>query len=84
MDFYFQVINAYKRKNIFRYTYNSGSIYNGLDDDGDWIQEKHDANDNNVPDRGETNVDEADETRISRNDISIFPLIPTFGVSINF
>tara|TARA_B100000029_G_scaffold212825_1_gene210849 strand:- start:9787 stop:12138 length:2352 start_codon:yes stop_codon:yes gene_type:complete len=84
MDFYFQVINAYKRKNIFRYTYNSGSMYNGLDDDGDWVQDKHDTNDNYIPDRGETNVDEPDETRISRNEISIFPLIPTFGVSINF
>ena len=53
-------------------------------DDGDWDKNKHDSNDNNQPDRGETNVDESDEARISRSDISIFPLIPTFGLTIDF
>ena len=49
-----------------------------------WDKNKHDSNDNNQPDRGETNVDESDEARISRSDISIFPLIPTFGLTIDF
>ncbi len=84
MDFYIQIINAYNRKNIFRYVYGSGNVYNGVDDDGDWDKNKHDSNDNNRPDRGETNVDESDEARISRSDISIFPLIPTFGLTIDF
>ena len=84
MDFYIQIINAYNRKNIFRYIYGSGNVYNGIDDDGDWDKDKNDTNENNVPDRGETNVDEPDEARISRSDISIFPLIPTFGITIDF
>ena len=84
MDFYIQIINAYNRKNIFRYIYSSGNIYNGVDDDGDWDNKKHDSNKNNIPDRGETNVDEPDESRISRSDISIFPLLPFFGVTIDF
>ena len=84
MDFYFQIINAYNRENIFRYAYSSGSVFNGLDDDGDWIIEEHDTNKNGKPDPGEPNVDDPDEGKVVRNDISIFPLIPTFGLTIDF
>lgn len=84
MDLYFQIINAYNRKNIFRYIYNMGNQYNGLDDDGDWDKNLHDDNGNGYPDPGETNVDEADEGRITKSDISIFPLIPSIGITIDF
>ena len=84
VDLYFQVINAYDRQNIFRYTYNSGSAFNGLDDDGDWDVKSHDTNGNGTPDPGEPNVDEPDEGKVTRNEISVFPLIPTIGISIDF
>ena len=84
VDFYFQIINAYDRQNIFRYAYTSGSAFNGLDDDGDWDVESHDTNKNGKPDPGEPNVDEADEGKVLRNNISVFPLIPTIGLSIDF
>ena len=84
VDLYFQVINAYDRQNIFRYFYNSGSAFNGLDDDGDWDVESHDTNKNGKPDPGEPNVDEPDEGKVTRNEISVFPLIPTIGISIDF
>ncbi|MDR4498594.1 MAG: lamin tail domain-containing protein [Candidatus Scalindua sp.] len=45
---------------------NSGIIPNpqtdGVDNDGDWVLASHDSNNNRIPDSGETNVDEADET----------------------
>ena len=84
VDLYFQVINAYDRQNIFRYAYNSGSAFNGLDDDGDWDVKSHDTNGNGTPDPGEPNVDEPDEGKVTRNEISVFPLIPTIGISIDF
>ena len=77
-------IYAYDRQNIFRYAYTSGSAFNGLDDDGDWDVESHDTNKNGKPDPGEPNVDEADEGKVLRNNISVFPLIPTIGLSIDF
>ncbi len=61
-----------------------GNQYNGLDDDGDWDKNLHDDNGNGYPDPGETNVDEADEGRITKSDISIFPLIPSIGITIDF
>ena len=84
MDLYIQVINSYNRDNIFRYIYHFGSSHNGLDDDNDWLPDKHDTNGNGYPDPGEPNVDEADEGRISRQDISIFPIIPSIGINIDF
>ena len=91
MDFYIQVINAYNRENIFRFYYTVGSIYNGFDDDGDWDENLHDVGDeygfganNGKPDRGEPNVDEADETIIKKQEISLFPIIPTIGFSFEF
>ena len=84
MDIYAQVINVLNRKNIFRKSYNVGSIYNGLDDDGDWDEDKHDTNGNGNPDVGEPNVDEVDEGRLQVNDISLFPIIPTIGFSWEF
>ena len=84
MDIYVQVINILNRKNIFRKSYNVGSTYNGLDDDGDWDEDKHDTNGNGKPDVGEPNVDEADEGRLQVNDISLFPIIPTIGFSWEF
>ncbi len=83
-DLFFQVINVYNRENVFTYTYPLGNTYNGVDDDGDWDRKKHDLNGNERPDRGEPNVDEADEGRIQRNAVSLFPLIPTIGISWKF
>lgn len=84
MDVYVQIINSYNRDNIFRYVYTMGNAYNGIDDDGDWIKTEHDANGNGYADPGETNVDEADEGRVTRDDISIFPLIPSIGITVDF
>lgn len=84
MDIYVQIINVFNRKNIFRKSYNVGSIYNGVDDDRDWDEEKHDENGNGQPDVGEINVDEEDEGRLQVNDISLFPIIPTIGFSWEF
>ena len=84
MDIYVQVINVLNRENIFRKSYNVGSTYNGLDDDGDWDENKHDTNGNGKPDVGEPNVDEVDEGRLQVNDISLFPIIPTIGFSWEF
>ena len=83
-DLFFQVINIYNQENVFTYTYPLGNTYNGVDDDGDWEIKKHDQNGNKRPDRGEPNVDEADEGRIQRKAISLFPLIPTIGISWKF
>lgn len=84
IDLFVQVINSYNRDNIFRYVYHMGSTHNGVDDDGDWDVKTDDTNGNGYPDFGEPNVDEADEGRIQRNDISIFPLIPSIGITIRF
>ena len=84
MDIYVQIINVFNRKNTFRKSYSVGSTYNGIDDDGDWDEEKHDSNGNGEPDVGEVNVDEADEGRLQINDISLFPIIPTIGFSWEF
>ena len=84
MDIYVQIINVFNRKNIFRKSYNVGSSYNGLDDDGDWDEDKHDSNGNGRPDVGEPNVDENDEGKLQVNDISLFPIIPTIGFSWEF
>lgn len=83
-DIFFQVINVYNRENIFTYTYPLGNTFNGIDDDGDWDLKKHDKNGNGKPDKGEPNVDENDEGRIQRNAVSLFPLIPTIGITWNF
>ena len=83
-DLFMQVINAYNRKNVFTYTYPLGDTSNGIDDDGDWDQKKHDRNGNKRPDKGEPNVDEEDESRIQRKPVSLFPIIPTIGITWNF
>ena len=83
-DLFFQIINTYNRKNVFRYGYSLGNIYNGIDDDGDWELKKHDKNGNKRPDVGETNVDEPDEGRIQRRVINLFPIIPTIGITFEF
>ena len=64
-----------KQEKYFRKSYNVGSTYNGLDDDRDWDEDKHDTNGNGKPDVGEPNVDEVDEGRLQVNDISLFPII---------
>ena len=84
MDVYIQIINVFNKKNTFRKSYNVGSIYNGIDDDGDWDEEEHDTNGNGEPDVGEVNVDEKDEGRLQVNNISLFPIIPTIGFSWEF
>ena len=84
MDIYVQIINVFNRKNIFRKSYNVGNSYNGVDDDNDWDEDKHDTNGNGKPDVGEVNVDEEDEGRLQVNDISLFPIIPTIGFSWEF
>ena len=83
-DLFMQVINAYNRENVFTYTYPLGDTFNGIDDDGDWDAKKHDKNGNKRPDKGEPNVDEEDEARIQRKPISLFPIIPTIGITWNF
>ena len=72
------------RENTFRKLYSLGSVYNGLDDDGDWEKEKHDTNGNGKPDPGEVNVDEPDEGVIRERNVSLFPIIPTFGFTWEF
>ena len=47
-------------------------------------KKKHDKNGNRRPDRGEPNVDEDDEGRIQRKPVSLFPIIPTIGITWNF
>ena len=84
MDVYVQIINLFNRKNTFRKSYNVGNTYNGIDDDRDWDEDKHDTNGNGQPDVGEVNVDEDDEGRLQVNDISLFPIIPTIGFSWEF
>jgi len=84
MDLFFQIINTYNKKNIFTYIYKLGSISNGKDDDGDWVEKEHDANGNGQPDVGEINVDEEDEGRIQEDPLSLFPIIPSVGFTIYF
>jgi len=88
--FFVQVINAYNRQNIFRYFYTT-SNQEGIDDDGDWTIED-DQNGNGIGDYyfdgnawvPENNVDESDEDIPQKQELSIFPLIPTIGFSIEF
>ena len=84
MDIFLQIINTFNRKNIFRKSYSLGTSSNGLDDDDDWVEEDHDTNGNGQPDVGEPNVEEADESKIQENKISLFPLIPTIGFAWEF
>ena len=84
LDIFLQIINTFNRKNIFSKSYTLGNTYNGLDDDDDWVAEEHDTNGNGEPDVGEPNVDEADESRIKENEISLFPVIPTIGFTWEF
>jgi len=87
--FFMQVINVYNRKNIFRYFYTTQNL-EGVDDDGDWNWQTDDIDGNGeagyyfdgnqwVP---EPNVDEPDENIPQRQELSIFPIIPTIGISI--
>ncbi|MFQ6614019.1 MAG: carboxypeptidase-like regulatory domain-containing protein, partial [Fidelibacterota bacterium] len=82
-DLNLQIINAYNRKNVFQYFYLLGSTTNGLDDDNDWNPKKDDLNGNGRPDAGEPHVDEPDEGRVQRETVSIFPLIPSIGISFD-
>ena len=66
------------------YIYTLGSTFNGIDDDGDWVENDHDSNGNGVPDAGETNVDEEDEGIIRVRSISLFPIIPSIGFTVEF
>ena len=84
VDFFFQIINTLNRKNTFRKVYSLGNTYNGIDDDGDWVKEDHDQNNNGKPDPGEINVDEPDEGKIREESIGLFPLIPTIGFTWEF
>ena len=83
VDFFFQ-INTLNHSITFRKIYSLGSPFNGLDDDGDWVEEDHDDNGNGRPDPGETNVDEPDEGRIREKNIRLFPIIPTIGFTWEF
>jgi len=83
-DIFFQVINLYNRENVFRYSYPLGNTSNGIDDDNDWEKDKHDTNGNGKPDPGEVNVDEPDEGIIRERNVSLFPIIPTFGFTWEF
>ena len=84
-----QVINAYNRKNIFRYFYTTQNIQ-GVDDDGDWNWQTDDIDGNGEAGYyfdgnqwvAEPNVDEPDENIPQRRELSIFPIIPTIGISI--
>jgi len=84
LDIFLQIINTFNRENIFAKRYTLGNTYNGLDDDDDWVAEEHDTNGNGEPDAGEPNVDEADESKIQENKISLFPIIPTIGFTWEF
>ena len=84
VDFFFQIINTLNRSNTFRKIYSLGSPFNGIDDDGDWVEEDHDDNGNGRPDPGVTNVDESDEGRINEQSIGLFPIIPSFGFTWEF
>ena len=84
VDFFFQIINTLNRSNTFRKIYSLGSPFNGIDDDGDWVEADHDDNGNGRPDPGETNVDESDEGRINEQSIGLFPIIPSFGFTWEF
>jgi hypothetical protein len=83
-EFFIQVVNAYWKKNVFRYFYEFGNTFNGLDDDGDWDIKLHDENGNGKPDWGEPNVDEADEGTPQLQKVNGLPIIPTFGISVEF
>ncbi|MED5427012.1 MAG: TonB-dependent receptor [Candidatus Neomarinimicrobiota bacterium] len=84
LDIFLQIINTVNRENVFAKRYTLGNTYNGLDDDDDWVAEEHDTNGNGEPDAGEPNVDEADESKIQENKISLFPIIPTIGFTWEF
>ena len=62
----------------------SAAAGNSIDDDDDWVEEEHDTNGNGRPDPGEFNVDEPDEGKIRERDLSLFPIIPTFGFTWEF
>ena len=88
--FFVQIINAYNRKNIFRYFYSNRNVI-GVDDDRDWNWQTDDINGNGFGDYywdqngnlvPEPNVDENDENIPQRTELSIFPIIPTIGFSI--
>ena len=90
--FFMQVINAYNRKNIFRYLYTTQNV-EGVDDDGDWNIQTDDINGDGIAGTyeiepgvyvPEPNVDEPDENIPQKQELSIFPLIPTIGLSIEF
>ena len=89
--FFIQVINAYNRKNIFRYFYTTNN-QQGVDDDGDWDILEDDINGDGEAGYyfdgnqwiAEPNVDEADENIPQKQELSIFPLIPSIGFSIEF
>ncbi len=84
VDVFIQIINAYNKVNVFTYIYLLGSTNNGIDDDGDWDILIHDSNGNEAPDVGEPNVDEEDEGIIQQLPISLFPIIPSVGFTIEF
>ena len=87
--FFVSLINSYNRKNIFRYFYTTSNII-GVDDDGDWNINTDDINGDGeagyyFDGNGyvtEPNVDELDENIPQRQELSIFPMIPTIGFSI--
>lgn len=66
VDLILQVVNAYWRKNVYRYVYHFGDTHNGIDDD-------HDGK-----------IDEADEGIPQRVPVTIFPILPSIGVRMDF
>ena len=66
VDLVLQVVNAYWRKNVFRYFHQFGDTDNGIDDDND------------------DKIDEPDEGIPQRIPITVFPILPSIGVEIDF
>ena len=54
------------------------------DENSDCLTEYSDGEGNGLQDCGEPNIDEDDEARIQRKALSLFPLLPTIGITWNF
>ena len=49
----------------------------GVDNDGDWVLASHDSNNNRIPDSGETNVDEVDNSESIDEPSEFNPVFPS-------
>jgi hypothetical protein len=66
IDIFLQLVNAYNRRNVFRYFYLFGSTNNGVDDDNNG------------------RIDDPGEGIPQREPVSIFPILPSLGVTFEF